>query len=233
MREAFGFLTVLGGPSSTSPRALRWFPVVGATVGALVGAVWWGTSELFPVAVAGALAVGADLAITGALHADGLADAADGLLPHATRERRLAIMRTADIGAFGIAALGAVLLLRFAALTAQPPDVALVAAVWCTSRTVVAVAPAWLAYVREEGAASQLLTAPTTWWPALALVPAGALAVLGIGAPGLAALTATVVAAVGVLLLARRRIGGFTGDVLGAAILVGETVGLVIASARW
>jgi adenosylcobinamide-GDP ribazoletransferase len=233
MREALGFLTVLGRSATPTSRALRWFPVVGAAVGALVGAVWWGAAEIFPGLLAAALAVTADLVITGMLHADGVADAADGLLPHATRERRLEIMRTPDVGAFGIAALGGVLLVRVAAFEGTTPDVALIAGIWCATRTVVAIAPAWLPYARESGIASALLTERVARWPLLALAPATALGVVGLGAPGAVAVGAGIAAAAGVLLLARRRIGGFTGDVLGAAIVVGETTALVVAAARW
>jgi adenosylcobinamide-GDP ribazoletransferase len=233
MREAFAFLTVLGGARTPTPRALRWFPVVGAAIGALVGAVWLGANEVFPSLLVAALAVAADLAVTGMLHADGLADATDGLLPHADRARRLEIMRAPDVGAFGIAALGAVLLLRFAAFATQSADVLLVIGIWCAVRTLVAVAPSWLAYARESGVASPLLTEPTSRWPLVAVLPAAAAAALGIGWPGLVAIAAAATAVIGVLGLARARIGGFTGDVLGAAIVVGETVGLVVAGARW
>ncbi|TMK63295.1 MAG: adenosylcobinamide-GDP ribazoletransferase [Actinobacteria bacterium] len=116
MREALGFLTVLGGPHELTPRALRWFPVVGAAVGALVGVVWWSANLVFAPLLAAVLAVAADLLLTGMLHVDGLADAADGLLPHAARERRLAIMRAPDIGAYAVAVVGVVLVTRVAAL---------------------------------------------------------------------------------------------------------------------
>jgi len=233
MREAFGFLTVLGGPRAPSPRALRWFPVVGAAVGAAVGAVWWAGGEAFPALVAAVIAVVADAAITGMLHLDGLADAADGLLPHATRARRLEIMRTPGVGAFAVVAVVLVVVLRTAALSGRLPDVALVVAIWCTSRTVAAVAPAWLTYAREQGIASSFVTTGAAYWPALALVPAAGIAIAGIGPPGLAAVGATVLGATAVLALARSRIDGFTGDVLGAAIVIGETAGLVVAAARW
>ena len=88
-------------------------------------------------------------------------------------------------------------------------------------------------YAREDGLASSMLTSRAAAWPALALIPAAALAVVAIGAPGLAAIAGVVVGATAVLLLARHKLDGFTGDVLGAAIVVGETVGLIVASARW
>ena len=234
MREAFGFLTVLGRPTpAPTPRALRWFPLVGATLGAAVGSVWWLADRAFPALLAAVLAVAADLALTGLLHADGLADSADGLLPPASRERRLEIMRTPDIGAFGATVLGVVLLARVGALAARPADIVLIAALWCTSRTVAAVAPAWLRYARDDGLASSLLATPTSALTGLAVVPAAAGAVLVAGWAGAAAIAAAVLGGVAVLLLARARRGGFTGDVLGAAIVVAETVGLIVASARW
>ena len=233
MREALSFLTVLGRPTAPTPRALRWFPLVGVVVGALVGGTWWLADQAFPVVVAAVLAVAADAVITGMLHFDGLADAADGLLPHLPRERRLDIMRTPDVGAFGIVAVALVLLARVTALTARPADVALIAGLWCASRTVAAVAPAWMPYARDEGLASSMLASRAAAWPALALIPAAALAVVAIGAPGLAAIAGVVVGATAVLRWLATRSTAFTGDVLGAAIVVGETVGLIVASARW
>ncbi len=233
VRAAFGFLTVLGGAHAPSGRALKWFPLVGGVVGAAVGAVWWGAGEAFPLWLAAALAVATDLALTGLLHVDGLADTADGLLPHAERERRLEIMRSPEVGAFAVAAIVTCLLMRFAAFGSQPADVLLVTGIWCAARTVVAVAPAWMPYARDLGAATAMLDQPVARWPLVALAPAIALAVLGVGAEGAVAVVVSVVAAVGVLVLARARVGGFTGDVLGAAIVVGETAGLIVAAARW
>ncbi len=237
MREAMAFLTVLGRAAAPSPRAWRWFPVVGAVVGALVGVVWWATGEVLFALPAAVCAVGADLALTGMLHVDGLADASDGLLPHADRPRRLDIMRRPDVGAYGVAVVTVVLLARVAGFATRPASIVLVAALWCAARTVVAVTPAWTPYARTGGLASALLgdgaATRAGWLPALALPAAAALAWLAIGIEGAVAVLAVVLGAVGVLLLARRRIGGFTGDVLGAAIVVGETIGLLVAGARW
>lgn len=142
-------------------------------------------------------------------------------------------MRTPGVGAFGAAVLGVTLVARTAGFAARPADIALIAGLWCASRTVAAVAPGWLPYARDDGLASPLLGTPTSRLVAFALGPAAALAVLGIGWPGAVAVAAAVLAGVAVLALGQRRVGGFTGDTLGAAIVVAETVGLVVAGARW
>jgi adenosylcobinamide-GDP ribazoletransferase len=77
---ALAFLTIIGRGRRPDANQQLWFPVVGAMIGALVGVVWWGAAQWWPPAVTGALAVAADLVITGLLHLDGLADSADGLL---------------------------------------------------------------------------------------------------------------------------------------------------------
>ncbi len=233
VRAALSLLTVLGRATEPTPRAWRWFPVVGAAAGGLVGSAWWLADQVFPPLLAAALAVVAGLAVTGLLHIDGLADTADGLLCHAPPDQRLRIMRAPDVGAFGVAVVSAVVVLQVSALAVQSVSVVLLAAIWSASRTAVTAAPAWLPYARERGIASPMLDTGASAWPLAALVPIGVLAAIVEGSRGAAAVAATVVGAVGVLWLASRRIGGFTGDVLGAAIVLGETVGLVAAAAKW
>src|SRR5205823_297141 len=174
--------------------------------------------------VAAAVAVTADLAFTGMLHLDGLVDSADGLLPHLPAERRLAVMAAPDVGAFGVAVAGAALLLRWSALSSMHHSVALVAGLWCLSRSSMAVIALVLPYARSEGGlASAFLGRGGPLRPAVIGSAAVAIAVWFAGvAPALGA----VVAAALVAAFARRRIGGFTGDVLGAAGVVAETVGL-------
>jgi adenosylcobinamide-GDP ribazoletransferase len=239
VRGAIGFLTPLGGPSSPSPAALGWFPAVGAAMGALLGVLWWGTGHGWPAPVAAAIVVAADLGLTGLLHIDGLVDSADGLLPHLDRERRLAVMREPTIGAFGIAAGGAALLARFAALSAIRPSVLLLTGVWCGSRAVMAIIPAFVPYARAD--TGGLATAFVAQRRAATTVVVASTGVVGLfGAVmwwrplgGAVAALSGLVAAAAVVMLARRRLGGFTGDVLGAAGVVFETTALVVAAARW
>lgn len=234
MRAALAFLTTLGGARPPEPRSLPWFPAVGLGIGAVVGAVWWGAGELWPPLIAAVVVVAADAAVTGLLHVDGMADAADGLFVHgATPERRLEIMGTPEVGVFGVAAVSLVLLGRVAGFAATGPEPLLVAGLWTASRTVMAVTPTVLPYARSEGLASGFLQGPPRRWPAVGVLVAAALCAVAAGWGGVAALLALLVTAAVILLLARQRLGGFTGDVLGAMAVAGETVALLVAGARW
>jgi adenosylcobinamide-GDP ribazoletransferase len=233
LRAAVAFLTPLGGAVAPVPGALPWFGVVGALVGAGVGFTWWGAAQLFALPVAGALAVVADLALTGMLHVDGLADSADGLLPPLPAERRLAVMADPRSGAFAVVAVGAVLLVRFAVLSTvfpEPRTILAVAALWSTARTAMAVAACTVPYARPGGLASAFLGRRAAPVVLAGLPPALVLGLVGTDPPlrGLLAVIAAGTAAAAVVTFARSRIGGFTGDVLGAAGVVGETVGLLL-----
>jgi adenosylcobinamide-GDP ribazoletransferase len=241
MRRAMAFLTPLGGARAArepSVASVAWFPVVGAVVGLAVGVVWWAAARVWPPGVAAALAVAADLALTGLLHVDGLVDAADGLLPPMDRQRRLEVMADPAAGSFGVATAVVVILLRWAALAARSPSVGLTAGIWCASRTSMAVALRALPYARSEGLATAMrrggaAAAGTSRLGALGMALAGGLAATAGLASGLAAVAAVGGAAAAVLWFAVRRLGGFTGDVLGAAGVIGETAGLLVAAARW
>jgi adenosylcobinamide-GDP ribazoletransferase len=141
------------------------------------------------------------------------------------------------VGAFGVTTVVLTLALRIGLLASLRPDVALTAALWCGSRTLMAVVARSVPYARAEGglAAAFLGRSPTT----VAVVGTALAVAIGVAATdvgplhGLAALAALAAAGTGVVALARHRLGGFTGDVLGAAGVVGETIGLLVAAARW
>jgi adenosylcobinamide-GDP ribazoletransferase len=226
MRAALGFLTPLGGARTPSPRALPWFAVVGALIGLGVGGAWWVGTEVWSPAVGAALAIVTDLVLTGMLHHDGLGDSADGLLPHLSRERRLEVMRQPDIGAFGVAAIGSVLLLQFAALSSMHVDVLLVVGAYASSRCLAAGTITTMPYARPGGLA-EAFRGPAT---RSMLVVALAVGVLAAAIADVAVLAGY--AGFGaVVLLARRQLGGYTGDVLGAAIVVAQTCVLLMAAA--
>jgi adenosylcobinamide-GDP ribazoletransferase len=230
VRTALTYLTPLPlGARPPTRTTAAWFPLAGAVIGLVVGATWWGAGEVFPPAVAAAVAVAADLLVTGALHVDGLADSADGLLPHLDGpDRRRAVMAAPDVGAFGVAAVAATLLLRWAALGSMDPDVWFVVAVWCASRSCMAVL---LALGPYAGGGMGRAFDGAARWPGLAGLVAAAAVAVPAGEPF--AVAAVVAVAVLVAAVARARLGGITGDVLGAAGVLGETAALVVATASW
>lgn len=231
MLSALAFLTVVGRGQAPDSRTFRWFPIVGALVGGVVAGAWRASGELWTPAVAAAIAVAVDLAVTGLLHVDGLADSVDGLVPHLDRDRRLAVMRTPDVGGFALAVVPVVLLLRWAALAGGGVHPWSIVAVWAISRTAVAAVPAVVPYAREQGLAAPFLDGGKPWF-VLALVPAFAGLGWEQGATGLVGGLVAVLGVVAVVALSRRQLGGFTGDVLGAAIVVGETAALLALAAR-
>lgn len=241
LRGAVAFLTAIGGAATPGPAALWWFAPVGWGVGALVGACWWGTTRVVAPGVAAAVVIAVDLALTGLLHVDGLADTGDGLLPPLPRERRLAVMRQPDVGAFGMAVVVVVLLTRWSALAAigalggraSVRSAATVAGLWALGRAVMVAGMVALPYARaaQGGLASAFGAGGRR-----RLAGAVGLGVAGValGATGRDAALAGAGGLLGgamVLVLARRRVGGYTGDVLGAAGMVAETVGLVTLAA--
>jgi adenosylcobinamide-GDP ribazoletransferase len=242
VRRALAFLTVVGGAASPSPATLWWFPVAGALIGLVLGGVWWGAARWWSPLVAATVVVTADAALTGLLHLDGLADSADGLLAPMDRDRRLAVMADPTVGAFGVTAVVLVLVLRVAALDSVVAAPLLLAGLWCASRTTMAVIALTQPYARDGGLASAFLGRSPARAQVAVLATGGAavaLALTWLGAGHLAhrwlaavAVGVGVVAAVAVAALARRRLGGFTGDVLGAAGVVGETAALLVLAVR-
>jgi len=243
--QALGFLTVIGGGAAPRPAAVAWFPLVGAALGLTVGGIWLGAGYLWPAAVAAVLVVVADLALTGMLHFDGFVDSADGLLAPMDRSQRLAAMADPGLGAFGVGAAFAGLGLRWAALATMAAAPLLIAGLWCLSRVTMAAALCWGRPARPRGLSAAFVgdrqSVSASGRPrglsivaVLAGLAGGAgLCFVAIGWPGLVAVASALVAATAVVVVARRRLGGFTGDVLGATGFAAETVGLLVAAARW
>lgn len=225
-------------------RSVRHFPLVGLLVGAAGAAVALAALRWWPPTVAAVLAVAATLWLTAAFHEDGLADSFDALLGAAPREKALAIMKDSRIGSYGAAVLVLALLLRvllLAALLARAP--ALAAAAWVAAHTAgraLAVGlMALLPYAGDEehAKAKPLARSVRTGDAALACgVGLAALALAARWSP--TPLAAFGAVALGLLALAwllrrwlRRRLGGYTGDTLGAGEQGGEIVVLLAFAA--
>ena len=140
-------------------------------------------------------------------------------------------MADPTVGAFGLAVVVGVLLLRFAAFASMDADVWLVAAAWCGARAVMAVAARALPYARAGGGLASAFTGGD--WRLVAahgLVLTVALGAVADGGRTVLAVASGLIAGAGVIWLAHRRLGGFTGDVLGAAGMVTETAAIVLAT---
>ena len=241
LAAAARFLTRLGflGQAEAAPielsRTVWAFPIVGAAVGALGGAVLYLASGLgVPAFVAAVLGVGATVALTGALHEDGLADVADGFGGGADRARKLEIMRDSRIGAYGVLALALVMVAKIGALGAfrNPGDawLALIAAS-AMSRAAMPILMVALPPARAEGLGAMAgRPERTRLLAALGIALALALVLLDFDA-ALAAAAGVGVVAYLMTGLARRQIQGHTGDVLGATQQIADLTVLVTLSA--
>lgn len=210
--------------------ASRYFPAVGIVVGVVASAVYALAGWFWPQPVAVLLSTIAGIWLTGAFHEDGFADACDGLGGGMTKERVLDIMKDSRIGSYGAIGIGLLLALKCTALSCLPPSMAAAAmlAAHPASR-LAATALIWkLDYVKSEGKAKPLAQHMSGMEFAIALVTV--LAVFAtlclLGALSWRSIAAGVAAAVlATVWLARKfvtRIGGYTGDCLGAVQQVAE-----------
>jgi adenosylcobinamide-GDP ribazoletransferase len=231
---AAGFLTRLpvhrDAATGDLARAAPLFPLVGAALGAAVGSTALACASVVPPLIAGAIAVAVELAVTGALHADGLADSADGLAGR-DREHALAIMRDHAVGVYGASALVLDLLAKAAALgtLGAEGEILGVVAVFALSRAVPLVLAAALPYARPGTGTGRLLAERATLRSTAAgATLAVAIAAAAVRVDALALIACSAAVAVAVALAARRRIGGVTGDVMGAATELAATTGLIV-----
>jgi len=230
--SALTFLTIIPLPDSwktAQPNGMFWaFPPAALVVGALLAAASAGASWLLPPMIAAVALTAVCVLLPGAIHLDGLADCADAFYGRRDRRDVLRILKDPRVGTMGAAAVALSLLLRTSAFASVRPEVLLAAlpAAALLSRSAVLPALHLLPYVRGE---SGIITAPGAG--------AGGRTVLGTAAvfialaffpvPGAAALVA-----LGILWrLAWKKIGGCTGDVLGATIEAGEVVFAVALAA--
>jgi adenosylcobinamide-GDP ribazoletransferase len=211
-------------------RAARCFPLVGLGIGLAGGVVYALAVELgLPPLPAAVLAVAATVLVTGALHEDGLADTVDGFGGGHSRDDKLRIMRDSRIGAYGVIALVLMLGAQVAALAAlsDSGDVAasLIVAHAASRALLVPVMHLEVA-ARSDGLAASAgrPTAAVALW---ALGLGGLLALIFAGLDGLLATAIAAAIAWGMVRLARRQIGGITGDVLGA-VQQGAAIALLL-----
>lgn len=239
---ALGLLTRIPLPTTAFPtpnerpaaHAAWAYPLVGLIIGGLV----WGVGAValwlgLPAVSAAVLALLAGIVVTGAMHEDGLADCADGFWGGWTANRRLEIMKDSQVGTYGVIALIAGFALKGSGLMALLPVpggwAALLAAA-VVSRAAMVVVMRGLPNARDTGLSKQTGRPPRG---AVLIASAMALFLLGfIGPDGaFAVFIGAIIATVCAGLIARTKIGGQTGDVLGATQQVVEITTLLIFAA--
>lgn len=209
------------------------YPAAGLVVGGLGCIVGWSAMALGLSGTVGAiLAVAVLIAATGAMHEDGLADTADGLWGGYTPERRLEIMKDSHIGTYGVLALLVIQLLRISAvatlLAAGSPAGILAAAVF--SRAVMPPLMAGLPNARGSGL-SHSVGAPPPLAVAAGLGLAFVLSLALLGWTALLPVVCALAATVGLAIIAKAKIGGQTGDILGASQQLSEVAFLLAVAA--
>lgn len=235
---AITFLTVVPLPTREGrggQDAPAWFGAVGALIGGLGAVVYAAAHPVFGASVAATLAVVGMVVATGGLHQDGLADCADGMGVRGGIERRLTVMREPTIGAYGALALllwGLLLTASVASLTPRDAAWALVCSA-SVGRFAALLHARWAPPARRDGLGAAFVPS----FPALFVAGATATAFAAMAslewAPAIM-ITAGLSAAV-ISTWARRRLGGRTGDTLGATVVVAELLVVLVlsASASW
>lgn len=237
---ALRFLTILpipfrgSGEEAHLGRSVPFFPIVGLLIGVTVATLDAGLNQFFPPLLASVFVVIALIIVSGGLHVDGLADTADGLFSSRPRERILEIMRDSRTGPMGVAALICVIGLKIAAVGSIETEArwAAILMMPLAGRCALVVTLALLPYARSE---SGLVTAfqknrsmPRAVWAV------GLLALVGWFLAGPAGLAMAAVSLAGMLVFAGYtylKIGGLTGDTLGAVCEIVELLPALVAAA--
>ncbi|MFA5863569.1 MAG: adenosylcobinamide-GDP ribazoletransferase [Phycisphaerae bacterium] len=237
---ALRFLTILPLPTQygSSESDLRGsvvcFPLIGLLIGGVGAGLAWILWQVFPALPAGMLIVIFLLAVSGGFHLDGLSDTADGFLSSRPRDRILEIMKDSRVGAMGVIAVVCVLGLKTAALGSLNASTAWRAVVLMplAGRCLMVVNMTLLPYARREGGLGNLFYEKRSWvnviWALAVLGLAGWLVagVAGLVAVGISTGTGLIFA-----VYSYRKIGGATGDTLGASCEIVETISALIFAA--
>jgi adenosylcobinamide-GDP ribazoletransferase len=231
------FLTRLPAPSWPDAAARKlatgmWaFPIAGVLVATIAGVVYAVCDALgLPIFISSLFAVVTLIIATGGLHEDGLADLADGVWGGPDPEKRLAIMSDSRIGAFGTIALIVSIAGRAAAIAAIGQPLYVLGALVAAAAVSRAIMPALMTFgspAKPDGLGATAGTPAASAWGS-ALLLAGGICAIAAPAGWFVCVIAAAVGAALVSWFARRNLGGYTGDVLGAAQQVAELFALTM-----
>ena len=235
LRTAVTFLTRIpigDGKGVKVAESVPWFPFVGALIGAIAGGVHAAAWPWLGPGPAAALALVAGALVTGAFHHDGLADIADAFGGGWTTEQRLVILKDSRHGTYGVMSLVLVVATQLAALVPLGPAAgfaALVAA-GALGRAGAVSLMRWAPPARQPGLGADYGQRTTTLRALAAVAMGAAVGGLAMGPWVALAIVAVAVTSIAVAALAVRKIAGVSGDVLGAAEVVGEAAVLLVAA---
>lgn len=239
---ALGFLTVVPVPmgwmdgEGVMERSVPWFIVVGLLIGAVVSAASILLFAVFPPFPAAVMVVALLMAASGALHMDGLSDTADGFFSSRPRERILEIMKDSHIGAMGVAAIVVVFVLKISLVVTLPfyARTGVIFLMPVAGRFAPVMIMASMKNVRDGGLGTVFSESANFMVTTFSLLVFGVSGWLCTGKTGVAAAVATVVFIFIFSKWCMKKIGGYTGDTLGAAVelceLVPPVVFFVVAS---
>ena len=236
---AITFLTIVPLPQSwcgdkkDMARSLLWFPLVGLIIGIIIaGADYLILYLSGSITVAGAITVILLIAVSGGLHLDGLGDSADAFMSSRGRERMLEIMKDSCCGPMAVYAVVAIMLIKFAALTALPPQIRSSAIVLTplAGRCAIVINNVVLPYARSNGGLASVTNSGSKAWQAYTAVIVLLLTATVVTTTATAwAITATTtVFSLLFALRCHRVLGGLTGDTLGAVCELAELTPLLL-----
>jgi len=221
LRLAVGFLTRIPVktpallPKGAMAHSMWAFPLVGAFIGSVSCGLFLLARRALPAEPSALLAIAATIALTGALHEDGLADCADGFGGGRDKESALAIMRDSRIGVYGALALILSVSIRASAFVGFHHPLPALFIAHCLGRTALPVMMRLLPPASPTGVAASV-GAPAWWSATLALAIGAGATIAFYAANAYRPLLAALLAGLLLAFLAKRQIGGYTGDVLGA-----------------
>jgi adenosylcobinamide-GDP ribazoletransferase len=236
LRIALSFMTRVPfhveGVTDVAP-ATPWFPIVGVLVGSVGGGVFVGASHLVPSGVAAASAMATTALITGAFHHDGLADIADAFGGGWTPEQRMVILKDSRHGTYGVVSLVLSALVIWSALGSLGPawGFAGLVAAHTLGRTAILGTLLVARSAGSKGLGTDYAVGLPRRSTLIGMLAGVALTAVVLGVWAAVAVAAVVITTIAVVVLSYRKIGGFSGDVLGAIEQVGECAVLIAISA--
>lgn len=216
--------------SESLGKSMALFPIVGLALGCMLAALDMGLSYIFPAAVASALLLTCYITMYGGFHLDGLADTVDGLAGGQDREHTLKVMKDSNIGAIGVVALALTLILKYMSINSLPDGIKL------HGLLLMPVMGRWVQvwitygskYAREKGLGQAFVDFVKISEVTVASIIAAVVSWLTFGVKGLVIIG--VIAVFGYLIKSffHKKIGGVTGDVLGAGSELAELLTLLM-----